>query len=403
MGYYNSYPPYVPVAERRAKAQRKLNQMRKKNPKLSPIMIKGQALATTWWGKSWNRNLERYADYSNRIGRGRSYARHGSILDLQLSAGTVRALVQGSQSQPYQITITVNKLSARNWRHIRQACEGNFDSLSELLAGQFPRALQDLFFADGSGLFPTPREIQFDCSCPDWASMCKHVAAALYGVGARLDEDPALFFALRDIRIDDLISETVAETTQALLSKADIQSHNVLEDVDLGDVFGIELDDIEVSLPNSPPVTPIPSAKKPRPNVARAKTPARKKTVVSKKNPSSKQKAPAPKVAQLKREAAALERRSTSATRPGNRKKRTVAAARPPATPPNATMQDTLLKAVGRARQGQSVDQLQDKLDWTKAQVRSAIRRVSAKGLIEIVQPGRYRRVLQSSPNGRAT
>ena len=421
MGYYNSYPPYVPVAERRAKAQRKLNQMRKKNPNLSPIMIKGQALATTWWGKSWNRNLERYADYSNRIGRGRSYARHGSILDLQLSAATVRALVQGSQSQPYQITITVDKLSARNWSHIRQACEGNFDSLSELLAGQFPRALQDLFFADGSGLFPTPREIQFDCSCPDWASMCKHVAAALYGVGARLDEDPALFFTLRDIRIDDLISETVAETTQALLSKSDIQSDNVLKDVDLGNVFGIELDDLEVSLPDLPPVAPILSAKKSRPKPTRAKTPARNKTVASKKNPSSRQKAFAPKVAStsgklpdsslemqdvianLEREAAALERRSTSATRLGNRKKRTVAAAQPPATPPNATMQDALLKAVGRARKGQSVDQLQDKLDWTKAQVRSAIRRMTAKGLIEIVQPGRYRRVLQSSLNGRAT
>ena len=414
MGYYyeNGYPPYVPVAERRAKAQRKLNQMRKKNPNLSPMMIEGRALATTWWGKSWNRNLERYADYSNRIGRGRSYARHGSILDLQMSAGTVRALVQGSQSQPYQITITVDKLSARNWSHIRQACEGNFDSLSELLAGQFPRALQDLFFADGSGLFPTPREIQFDCSCPDWASMCKHVAAALYGVGARLDEDPALFFTLRDIQIDNLISETVAETTQALLSKADIQSDNVLEDVDLGDVFGIELDDLEVSLPDLPPVRPVPSAKTSTPKPARPKAMSRQKTVASKKNPSSRQKVPAPKVAsatgkppdsplemqdviaQLEREAAALERRSLSATRPGNQKKRRVAAAQTPSTPPHATMQDTLLKAVGKARKGKSVDQLQDQLGWTKAQVRSAIRRATAKGLIEIVQPGLYRRVL---------
>jgi uncharacterized Zn finger protein len=416
MGYYyeNGYPPYVPVAERRAKAQRKLTQMRKKNPNLSPILIEGRALATTWWGKSWNRNLERYADYSNRIGRGRSYARHGSILDLQLSAGTVRALVQGSQSQPYHITITVDKLSARNWSHIRQACEGNFDSLSELLAGQFPRALQELFFADGSGLFPTPREIQFDCSCPDWASMCKHVAAALYGVGARLDEDPGLFFTLRDIQIDDLISETVAETTQALLSKADTQSDNVLEDVDLGDVFGIELDDLEGSLPDLPPVTSLPSA----PKRARPKTRARQKTAASQKNPSSRQKARSPKVAsatgtssdsslemqevivQLEREAAALEKRSPSATPPGNRKKRTVAAVRPPSMQPNATMQDTLLKAVGKARKGKSVDQLHNQLGWTKTQVRSAIRRATAKGLIEIVQPGLYRRVLGSSLTG---
>jgi uncharacterized Zn finger protein len=221
---YSEYPEYVSVAERRAQAERKLRQLQKKHPNLKPVILDSQTLAKTWWGKSWNSNLERYADYSNRIGRGRSYVRHRAVLDLQIRSGKVTAMVQGSRPQPYHVVVKVDKLSASNWATIRKACEGAFDSLSELLAGKFPHALKDLFFAKGAGLFPSPREIHFDCSCPDWASMCKHVAATLYGVGARLDNDPALFFTLRSINVDDLITQTVTDTAQTLLSKAGRQS-----------------------------------------------------------------------------------------------------------------------------------------------------------------------------------
>jgi len=196
MRHYDAFPPYVPVARRRAKAEKQLQQMQKKHPHLKPVMLTGNSLASTWWGKSWNSNLERYADYSNRIGRGRSYVRNRAVLDLQITPETITALVQGSRPQPYKITITIGPLSAGNWSRMRQACEGRLDSLSELLAGQFPQALKDLFFEKGAGLFPAPHDIHFDCSCPDWASMCKHIAAALYGVGARLDADPALFFRM---------------------------------------------------------------------------------------------------------------------------------------------------------------------------------------------------------------
>lgn len=262
MRYYDMYPPYVPVAQRRAKAERKLQQLRKKNPNIKPVIIEGRTLATTWWGKSWNSNLERYADYSNRIGRGRSYVRNRAVLDLQIKAGNIAASVQGSDTQPYKIAIKVDKLSAKNWATIREACTGEFDSLRELLAGQFPTSLKELFFQKGAGLFPAPKEIHFDCSCPDWASMCKHVAATLYGVGARLDEDPSLFFTLRQINVDDLITETVADTAQALINKAEQQSGNILDDVDLGDVFGIQLDDIDAPLPALPAVAPKPSTAK---------------------------------------------------------------------------------------------------------------------------------------------
>ncbi len=262
MRYFDEYPEHIPVAKRRANAERKLQQLRKTHAHLQPVIIAGRALAKTWWGKSWNSNLERYADFAYRMERGRSYARHRAVLDLQLKAGNVTAMVLGSSPKPYDIGIKIDTLSAKKWGAIRQACEGHFDSLSELLAGTFPQALKDLFYEQGAGLFPAPREIHFKCSCPDVASMCKHIAAALYGVGARFDDDPSLFFTLRGINIDDLITQTVAETTQTLLDKAQRQRDHVLDDVDLGEVFGIQLDDVDAPVPPLSPVQPKTSTTK---------------------------------------------------------------------------------------------------------------------------------------------
>lgn len=381
MRYYEYYPPYVSVGERRAKAERKLRQLQKKYPNLQPVILEGQSLAKTWWGKSWNSNLERYADYSNRIGRGRSYVRHRAVLDLQLSPGKVTAMVQGSRSQPYDIVVKVDTLSAGNWATIREACEGCFDSLSELLAGKFPQALKDLFFEKGAGLFPAPRDIHFDCSCPDWASMCKHVAATLYGVGARLDNDPALFFTLRGINIDDLITQTVTDTTQRLLHKAGRQSQNVLQDVDLGDVFGIQLDDLEAPLPD------VPSVQRTTSTAKKQTTKARQAASVSQSSRTAKQTKTTQRVKPQHTASAALQARHASAT--ARRTSTTRAAA--PRHLPQGAMLEVLVKAVGRTRKGKSVDQLQDKLGWTKTQVRNAISRAGAKGLIETVNPGVYR------------
>lgn len=214
----------------------------KKNPGMKPVKIPGHAIATTWWGKAWNTNLERYADYANRIGRGRSYVRHSAVLDLKIKPGRVTSLVQGSRSKPYSVTVEIKKISSRNWRSIKNACEGKFDSLKKLLSGKFPRSLGDIFTQKGKGLFPTPAEIEFACSCPDWASMCKHVAATLYGIGARLDEDPGLFFKLRKVKVDDLVVEAVAETSKAILRKAVRKSARVMDASDLSDVFGIDMD-----------------------------------------------------------------------------------------------------------------------------------------------------------------
>ena len=240
---YWGYPEYVPVAQKRAKAARKLKQLKKKKHDIKPIVIEGRAIAQTWWGKSWNKNLERYADYSNRIGRGRSYVRYGAVLDLKIDPGRVESLVQGSHTKPYSVSIRIKAIDQKIWQSIKTACGGKLDSLQELLTGKFPRALGEIFTAEGEGLFPLPKEIEFDCSCPDWASMCKHVAATLYGIGARLDEDPSLFFRLRKVEIRDLISQAVEDKTRKLLKTAEKKTARVIPDSDLSDVFGIDLED----------------------------------------------------------------------------------------------------------------------------------------------------------------
>jgi uncharacterized Zn finger protein len=265
------YPQYVSVAEKKAKAAKKLKQLKKKMPNIRPVVIEGNALARTWWGKSWNKNLERYADYTNRIGRGRSYVRHGAVLDLKIEAGQVTALVQGSASKPYEVVIAIKGISQANWQKIKKQCEGQLKSLQDLLAGKFPKTLADIFFNQEKGLFPSQQAISFDCSCPDWASMCKHVAAALYGIGARFDEDPSLFFKLRGVDTEELIAKAVKDKTDKLLEKSKKKSAKVLDGADLSDIFGIDMD-IKPDFSGQGKVTPLTGNRK----VQKKKTNAQK-------------------------------------------------------------------------------------------------------------------------------
>jgi len=275
MAYYGGYgfPRYVSVAEKRARARRKLEQLRKKHPGIHPVVIEGNTLARTWWGKAWNSNLGKYADYANRVGRGRSYVRHGAVLDLQISPGQVKALVQGSRGSPYTITIKIKPVSESIWKEIKTACEGQLASLQGLLEGRFPKGLAELFTAKNSGLFPSPKEIDFHCSCPDWAYMCKHVAAVLYGIGTRLDEDPSLFFVLRKVKMGDLITQAIRDKSARLLKQAKKKTARVINDADLGDVFGIEMEAATAGEKEGP------KAKRARPETAaqaQRKRPAKK-------------------------------------------------------------------------------------------------------------------------------
>ncbi|MDR1875408.1 MAG: hypothetical protein LBQ90_10415 [Synergistaceae bacterium] len=241
------YFEYTPVAQKKADAQRQLEKLRKKNPNISPVVIEGRKIAKTWWGMAWNRNLESYADYSNRISRGSAYVRNGMVLDLQITSGNISALVQGSRSEPYKVLIRIDKLSAARWNAIAEQSSSRIGSLAELTEGKFPETLSQAFLQQGKGLFPSPKEIHFNCSCPDWAGMCKHVAATLYGVGARLDHDPLLFFTLRDIDFSALLKKSVEEKIESLLKNANKKSQRVIDDADLAGLFGVQTPGVQTA------------------------------------------------------------------------------------------------------------------------------------------------------------
>lgn len=247
MAFYEGFPEYVPVAERRKKAEKAIEKLKKGNSDIAPIRIEGRSIAKTWWGKAWCSNLECYADYANRIDRGRSYVRHGAVLDLRLAGSKIFALVQGSTSKPYKVEVTIAPLTEDIWEEMVKACTGKIDSLQELAAGKLPKALAELFTLKGKGLFPSPKEIQFSCSCPDSAWMCKHVAAVLYGIGARLDEDATLFFTMRNVKMGDLITSSIAEKSKDIMEKAGSsgsgrRSRRVMADADLSSKFGVDID-----------------------------------------------------------------------------------------------------------------------------------------------------------------
>ncbi|MDF2907869.1 MAG: hypothetical protein K0R34_3190 [Herbinix sp.] len=238
MSYYG-YPPYVSVAEKKEKSLKALAKLKAKNKDLQPITIEGRTLVKSWWGKAWNENLESYADYSNRISRGRSYVRNNAVLDLKIAKGEVKAIVQGSSSKPYTISILIDKLSKERWNKVIDLCNHRVDTLEELLAGSFPKDLVALFKEKKYGLFPSPKEIHFDCSCPDWASMCKHIAAVLYGIGARLDTNPLLFFELRDIDSMELVKKSMEKKLDNMLKNANKKSERKIVEKDVFDLFGI--------------------------------------------------------------------------------------------------------------------------------------------------------------------
>ena len=228
------WPAYVPVAERRRQAERQVAKLRKTGQAVSPVRIEGRAIAGTPWGRAWCDNLERYRDYESRLPRGRSYVRNGSVIDLQIRPREVTALVSGSSI--YRVTVKVAPTPAAQWRSIRADCAGRIDSLVELLQGRLSEAVMGRICRQGDGLFPRPDDIAFSCTCADHASMCKHVAAVLYGIGARLDAAPELLFRLRAVAETDLLASVGDAQPAAAPAGA-----RVLRDEDVSAVFGIDM------------------------------------------------------------------------------------------------------------------------------------------------------------------
>jgi len=242
--YYFSSQPYVSVAEKRRRSELKLKKLQKNGQSIAPVRIEGRKITTSFWGQSWCANLERYSDYESRLPRGRSYVRNGSVLDLQIAKGEVVALVSGSDL--YKIKITIAPVVARRWKAICRDCAGSIDSLVELLRGRLAKGVMDRVCREGDGLFPSPDEIKLSCSCPDWADMCKHVAAVLYGVGARLDQKPQLLFVLRGVDENELL----AGAGHGLLSKNVPAGTQTLDQNDVAALFGLEM--AEAAEPEKP-------------------------------------------------------------------------------------------------------------------------------------------------------
>ena len=246
MGYW---APYVPVAKRRAQAAKHLKNAKSKGKSLNPVIIAGREIANTFWGKAWCDNLENYSDYANRLPRGRTYVRNGSVLDLQISKGKIFAQVMGSYL--YEVTIEIKAMATLKWISLVKRCSGKIESLIELLQGKFSNGVMSMIIDKESGLFPRPNEIEMECSCPDGVGMCKHTAAVLYGMGACLDQQPEKLFTLRHVDHLELIAQA---STDGIIAAAR-SSKDALDESDLSAVFGIEMAPAEETKKAIPTIT----------------------------------------------------------------------------------------------------------------------------------------------------
>jgi uncharacterized Zn finger protein len=251
---YDGYPPYVPVAQRKAQAAREVEKRLKKGQSVSPVKITGRKITTTFWGDAWCKNLEGYSDFENRLPRGRSYVRNGSVVDLKIESGHIKALVSGSEL--YDVKIDITPLPKANWQALKADCVGKVGTLIELLQGKLSKAVMERVTDRTSGLFPKPKEIAMRCSCPDYAGMCKHVAAAMYGVGHRLDSSPELLFKLRGVDHQELIEQAIPTAPVGKAGAGTIAAG------DLGDIFGIDLgNDADVKPQVMPAPKPVKKAR----------------------------------------------------------------------------------------------------------------------------------------------
>ncbi|MDR3415258.1 MAG: SWIM zinc finger family protein [Nevskia sp.] len=263
MSFY-SWKPYVPVAKRRADTERAIKRLGKAG-QIDPVRIQGRTIASSFWGKGWCTHLEKHSDFENRLPRGRTYVRNGSVCHLAVNAGRIEARVAGSQL--YDVVIQIGALKPAAWQALKKKCAGQVGSLLELLQGELSSQVMSVVTDRDTGLFPQPGEMKFDCSCPDWADMCKHVAAVLYGVGNRLDRQPALLFQLRGVDASELIAESLNASGPATAPVA-----NRLADDALGGIFGIEFDEGAPSAVAEPGPKSVPPRRRKK-SAAPAKTP----------------------------------------------------------------------------------------------------------------------------------
>ncbi len=243
MRYGYDWQPYVPVGQKKANARRFADKLAKKQNRVrQPIENVGRKIATSFWGKAWCDHLESFSDYANRLPRGATYVRNGSVVDLVIKPGRVDAIVAGSE--PYKVAIEINKLRNKTWDKIKQDCSSAIDSLIDLLGGRLSDGVMQRLTDRKSGCFPSDGEIEMGCSCPDWSFCCKHIAAVMYAIGSRLDSEPELLFLLRGVNQQELISQAISkENLDSELSAGPSD----IDNGDLESIFGIEMDSLSAS------------------------------------------------------------------------------------------------------------------------------------------------------------
>ena len=239
--YWNSEYYSQPTEKQlKAKVEETNKKAKKKGKTLEPVIIEGKKIVNSWWGKAWCENLERYADYASRLPRGKRYVKSGAVVDLKIGEGVVLAKVQGTRKTPYIVEVHIDLVDEDKMQTLIDQCTKKIENLEQLVNGTFPEELKELFISQ-NGLFPNPREISFSCSCPDWAVLCKHVAAVLYGIGSRFDQDPLLFFELRGIDVNRFIDTTIENRIESMLENVDKPSSRIIESDDYADLFGLKL------------------------------------------------------------------------------------------------------------------------------------------------------------------
>jgi uncharacterized Zn finger protein len=247
MSWGRSFKPYVSGAEKRRRATNAAKTLEKQGQKLNPIRVDGRLISRSFWGKAWCKNLEAYSDFENRLPRGRTYLRNGSVVDFDIVPGEIRALVFGNDL--YRVAIKIQPVQTAEWKALKTECAGQVSSLMDLLQGKLSAQVMEIITRRETGLFPRPAEIGLSCSCPDWAGMCKHVAATLYAVGARLDESPELLFALRGADHLELVTEVTESVTTAVSTLS--EGSSTLAGENLEEIFGIEIEPV-AHLPAAP-------------------------------------------------------------------------------------------------------------------------------------------------------
>lgn len=254
MSYYG-WAPYVTVAERRANARKALEKLKKKGLKVQPVELTGRKIADSFWGKGWCDHMESFSDYANRLPRGRTYVRNGSVCHLEIKPGKIEAIVSGSIL--YNVAITITPLVKKKWDALKYSCTGRIGSLIDLLRGKLDQGVMEVVAHRRDGLFPLPGEMKFVCDCPDWAGMCKHVAAVLYGVGTRLDHAPEMLFLLRGVNHEELVdgSAAISDVAKGGTSRRRIAATGI------ADVFGIDLAETVESVPVPSAALPAKKAK----------------------------------------------------------------------------------------------------------------------------------------------